>query len=369
MSLPTNRMPGDPIQAADINQIAAAVNSLTDNPTGGTLIPLTSNVTIPAGTDVGQLVGYRNFGGTTRTVDGEALAAGEYAIFVWTGTVWERIDAAADPYLITAPAPTFTDEFGTANDRYTIPSQEGVTYKVNGTTATAGTKTPTAGQTVTITAEGVAPYSLKGTTSWSHTFSTATEPPGLPVNDTFTAADGTAIVGRTVSGFTWTLDTNNDLNSNPVGGLSITGNTARSEAGVRANVLDVSDTTVRVSATISRSADSAAGSCRLGLGGGRTSGGNLNGCYVVIQDGAVKTYWDNGSGTIKQIGGDYATSVAPGESKIISVEYASGTVTTKVAGVTAQSGAATLTGTKVGASVHPASSGYWALDNFTVEAL
>lgn len=72
--------------------------------------------------------------------------------------------------LVTATAPTFTDEPGTASDTYTIPTKTGVEYLVDGGIVAAGTYPGTG--TVTVTAQATTGYELQGTSSWSHTYST-----------------------------------------------------------------------------------------------------------------------------------------------------------------------------------------------------
>jgi len=94
--------------------------------------------------------------------------------FVWSGSDWVgTYGIAFNGGIVTAAEPTFTDVSGTADDRYTIPTSTGVIYSKGGSTIGAGTYTPAAGETVTITAAAAANYTLTGTTSWSHTFSTA----------------------------------------------------------------------------------------------------------------------------------------------------------------------------------------------------
>jgi hypothetical protein len=88
------------------------------------------------------------------------------------------------PSSITATAPTHTDSCGTANDTYTIPSQDGVAYKVDGTTTTAGTHHGSG--TVNITATATGSHPLTGTTTWSFTFTNvACSTPTPPVVYTF----------------------------------------------------------------------------------------------------------------------------------------------------------------------------------------
>lgn len=78
---------------------------------------------------------------------------------------------------VTPPAPTFTDSVCTSPGAssaasYTIPSLSGVYFKVDNQTTNAGTY-PVASfpKTVTIKAYASNGYQLKGTSQWSHTFS------------------------------------------------------------------------------------------------------------------------------------------------------------------------------------------------------
>src|SRR5205814_382593 len=69
---------------------------------------------------------------------------------------------------VTPAAATFTDECGTSNDVFTIPSTTGVNYQVGGVTQTVGDH-PGSGH-VTVNAVAQNGFTLNGDTSWSHTF-------------------------------------------------------------------------------------------------------------------------------------------------------------------------------------------------------
>ncbi|MBO3094827.1 fibronectin type III domain-containing protein [Cellulomonas dongxiuzhuiae] len=93
---------------------------------------------------------------------------------------------------VSATAPTQVDDFGTADDTYTIPATDGVTYRVGGTTVAAGTY-PGRG-TVVVTATAKTGYVLSGPTQFALVFTdlreaTATEPTWTDTwgtaNDTF----------------------------------------------------------------------------------------------------------------------------------------------------------------------------------------
>ena len=130
------------------------------------------------------------------------------------GSVALHLDIAAAE--TTAAAPTFTDASGTAGDEYTIPAVTGVIYKVDGVTTAAGTY-PGIG-TVTVTAEAEPGWTLTaGTTTWSHTFSTATD----PIEVTATAPTWT---DDTINGGgTWTTPTIAGVTYSPASGTATAG--------------------------------------------------------------------------------------------------------------------------------------------------
>ncbi|WP_454084924.1 ThuA domain-containing protein [Georgenia sp. Marseille-Q6866] len=78
---------------------------------------------------------------------------------------------------VTPAAVTFTDEYGTAADTFTVPRSTGVVYLVDGEVVAPGTY-PGAG-TVTVTAQAAEGFVLAdgSTAEWTHTFSTAEAPP------------------------------------------------------------------------------------------------------------------------------------------------------------------------------------------------
>jgi hypothetical protein len=114
----------------------------------------------------------------TRLVDG----IGNYAnvdangdIFFSHGVHLFRYDVPEpEPELVevTPAAVTFADGPGTAEDTYTVPAVEGVTYLVGGETVTAGTY-PGTGE-VTVTAAAQEGYVLPdgATAEWTHVFET-----------------------------------------------------------------------------------------------------------------------------------------------------------------------------------------------------
>ncbi len=105
----------------------------------------------------------------------------------------------APPTEVSPAAVTFTDNLGTIDDKYTIPSKTGVQYLVDGKVLPAGTY-PGMGK-VTVTAVARTGYVLapKATSSWTQTFK------GLLVGSAPTIS-GTAQVGSTLTANTgnWT---------------------------------------------------------------------------------------------------------------------------------------------------------------------
>ena len=130
----------------------------------------------PATPPTGYTVTYgAGIDGAQAPIRTEPSAATIVELYPIGGSQWRAYSDSLEPIVaIVATEPTFTDLSGTADDRYVIPSQAGVTYRVGSTITAAGTYTPTAGATVTITAEASSGYTLTGTTSWSWTYSTAT---------------------------------------------------------------------------------------------------------------------------------------------------------------------------------------------------
>lgn len=171
-----------------LRHVTAAAPTFTDR--SGTA---QDTVTIPTSTGVLYRVGtvlrdpgvYQASGSVTVTA---APSAG-YAID--GATSWSHVfsDVVTPDTEVTPAAPTFTDQPGVVSDTYTIPATAGVAYQVGGATAVAGTY-PGSG-TVTVAAVPQAGYTIVGTSSWTHVFSTArtvvaATPPG------FTDVDGAA---------------------------------------------------------------------------------------------------------------------------------------------------------------------------------
>src|SRR5699024_7594284 len=157
------------------------------------------------------------------------LGVGDAVITVTAGEVTHvELTPAAPPIEVTPADVVFTDEEGTENDTYTIPSVEGVEYLAGDDVVEAGTY-PGSG-TVTVTARAAEGYVLAdgATTQWSHTFDATdpgpTDPPTTDPTDpptTDPAADADADGGDATddadggngtddSGDTGTADTGGD---------------------------------------------------------------------------------------------------------------------------------------------------------------
>ena len=93
-----------------------------------------------------------------------------------------------DVHPATAVEPTWTDEYGTASDTYTIPAVTGVQYAVDGTPVAPGTYPATG--TVVVTASATTGYVLTGPSEFTHTFSDIRQ--ASAVEPTWTDAYGTA---------------------------------------------------------------------------------------------------------------------------------------------------------------------------------
>lgn len=186
---------------------ALALTAGTDHEldlTGNTAVTLTGN----PGVEVGLFV---HLNGHTLTVNGQAVTGDDPLTIV--GKLWStewRIytstsvsGGALNAIDVTPTAPTFNDLSNSVNDDVVIPALTGVEYRIGLTTKTAGTYTLAAlgladGAVVTVNAYATTGYALTGTTTWTHDYSTSA---GFAVfaADNFTAADTTAIVGRTTS--------------------------------------------------------------------------------------------------------------------------------------------------------------------------
>ena len=156
---------------------AACVGPVTPNPVTRPTqaCGVADSYTIPSSTDIQYKV--NNVVTAAGTYD---LAAGEVVTIVAEAingrtldpnatATWGFTGQAIVPCPITPTAPTYTVNTSCGVlDTYTIPTQAGVQYKVNGTNTAAGTYDVPAGQVITVTAEPVAPHTFTqgATTSW-----------------------------------------------------------------------------------------------------------------------------------------------------------------------------------------------------------
>lgn len=133
--------------------------------------------------DTGTYAGSGTVKVTARALADYVLAGG--AIADWTH------DFKATPNQVTPAAVTFTDEDGTAKDKFTVPATVGVEYLVGDQVKAAGTY-PGSG-TVTVTARAVTDYVLTegSIAEWSHAFQ-ATPYEATPAPVTFDDRPGTA---------------------------------------------------------------------------------------------------------------------------------------------------------------------------------
>jgi hypothetical protein len=119
----------------------------------------------------------------------------------WAGYgPWSIVATRTSAQTVAAPAPSFADGCGTAQDQVAIPAATGIEYLVNGVPKTADVHS--ASGTVSVTARAKAGFALSGETTWSRTFSAkacvavmATPPLNTP-----TAVAGTVRVTWSASG-------------------------------------------------------------------------------------------------------------------------------------------------------------------------
>ena len=169
-STPTD-CPGDVTPAAVANPVQAC--------------GVADTYTIPSSNDIEYSVnGTPTVAGTYDLAEGEVVTITAAAINGRTldpnaTASWGPFTGGAIvPCPITPATPTHTVVTTCGvTDSYTIPAQTGVQYKVNGTDKAAGTYALGAGETITITAEPVSPYTFVqgATTSWGPSTGSAVE--------------------------------------------------------------------------------------------------------------------------------------------------------------------------------------------------
>jgi hypothetical protein len=196
----TSSTPAAPSFSDDVCQnYAPAGGTYTIPATTGVLYKINGN-TVAAGT-------YPATDGSSVTIT--AVAKPGYTL---SGTASWTHEFKATPSCTTQVqpvAPSFTNDvchnYAPAGATYTIPATTGVLYKINGSTVDAGTYPATDGSSVTITAVAKPGYTLTGTTTFTHEFSsvptcTTTVEPTSP---TFT--DDVCTTGFVPAGATYTI--------------------------------------------------------------------------------------------------------------------------------------------------------------------
>src|SRR5699024_10717881 len=121
-----------------------------------------------------------------------------------------------------------------------------------------------------------------------------------------------------------------------------------------ANVVDVGQTNVRITAVAAVDADAMYGGITLMIGGARTAGGPVNGVYVGLGANGQANAKMYGPNTV-QVGGDFTVTAYKGGTSTFVLEYNGTTITLKQDGVTIKTGTVALTGTRVGFHVEPPS--------------
>ncbi|WP_461174156.1 FG-GAP-like repeat-containing protein [Arthrobacter sp. Z1-9] len=146
--------------------------------------------TIPATDGVDYQIGGKTIEAGTYPGTGTVIVTAKAKTdYVLAGTTEWAATFKATPYQATPAAVVFTDNDGTNQDTYTIPTTDGVDYLVNGSVVAAGTRAATG--TITVTAKAKTDYVLTGTTEWTTTFK-ATPHQVTPAPVVFTDNDGTA---------------------------------------------------------------------------------------------------------------------------------------------------------------------------------
>jgi hypothetical protein len=151
--------------------------------------PAEDSYTIPATDGVDYQIGGKTVEAGTYPATGTlTVTAKAKADYILAGTTDWTATFKATPYQATPAPVVFTDQDGTAEDRYTIPVTDGVDYLINNAVVPAGTYPGTG--TITVTAREKTDYVLAGTTEWAATFK-ATPYQATPAPVVFTDHDGT----------------------------------------------------------------------------------------------------------------------------------------------------------------------------------
>lgn len=317
-------------------------------------------------------VGASVIGGETFAVDtalvARRTAAGTWQVAAVDGAEW-RAFSSTPLTSVTASGATWTDDTANGGGTWSTPTETGVTY-----TPASGTATP--GQSVTVTATAQAGYTITGTTSWSHTFPTASPYASADVFDTFTYADNYRLQYQSNAldhyteggGIKWEqaslplLGLNaNQNNEAVISGGKISGDHLVSGSIQCGSTLNLAQTSVRMEADYDLTG--AGSSISLAIAGS-TSEAFI---FRVFQTEGLKLFQD---GTT-QVGATVPLATLGGATGRLAVEYnaATGALTAWVDDVEkfTASGPTGRTGTRAALAVSGTASGqYGKLDNLAV---
>lgn len=145
-----------------VTDIAVTATAPTFNTTNWTY-------TVPAKTGVTyRLNGVAKAAGTYDAPSGQSVSITAHAAsgYALSGTATWSANFPVKTTAVTATAPTFN----ATNMEYTIPSQTGVNYRVDGVIKAAGTYATSANSSVVVTAHASSGYHLNGTATWTGVF-------------------------------------------------------------------------------------------------------------------------------------------------------------------------------------------------------
>lgn len=148
------------------------------------------------------------------------LATGNYTVLLKKG-MWTKDSAYVtihdcEKVEVTPTVPTNVDECGVKDDAYTIPTKEGVVYKINGAIVTGNTYSSGGASSVTIDAFAAnSHYKLTGQTHWVLTFDTTDCEVQIPNDPTYNDPCGLAnaswVVPENGDHVTWELNEKGEL--------------------------------------------------------------------------------------------------------------------------------------------------------------
>lgn len=389
---PAEPLPNDWATVSEVvGDFDARLDALEAGGGGGSdsLIPVAggAHITLPTA-DEGDLFGYSLAG--SAFVNDAALAAGDY-VFRKTATGWDYRKLADSTVLAAVPdttpptagtltSSTITDvgftltASGAADNKalhsspYAFSLDGGATWSAWQASAIYVATGRTA-STAYSCRHKVRDASANTTTGAAISVTTsALPPPTLPITDTFTAADGTAVNGRAVGGFAWSSDTTAVMlfhGQSPAPSATISGGAAVSTTAMRGAMIDVLQPHVRVSAKLTITS----GVARIGFGNKINGAGGQDGIYVTYIPGeGFKVYHGNNASPV-QLGTTYTGAGTGAQAALtVSIEWNGTTATAKVGGTTIATGTVSLGGgTKAG--FYLSGTAGISFDDFTVEAV